>query len=71
MLEEHLSQTHDLASRRLERVDRQVSWIDGEILYTDRRGFWTSAAGRVSTRRDSPGSAISVSESTTPPPPSS
>ncbi len=32
MLEEHLSQKHDLASRRLERVDRQVSWIDGEIL---------------------------------------
>ena len=32
MLEEHLSQEHDLASRRLDRVDRQVSWIDGEIL---------------------------------------
>ena len=32
MLEEHLSQKHDLASRRLERVDRQVNWIDGEIL---------------------------------------
>jgi SAM-dependent methyltransferase len=32
MLEEHLSQKHDLASRRFERVERQVSWIDGEIL---------------------------------------
>jgi SAM-dependent methyltransferase len=32
MLEEHLSQTHDLASRRFDRVDRQVSWIDEEIL---------------------------------------
>ena len=32
MLEEHLTQKHDLASRRFERVDRQVSWIDQEIL---------------------------------------
>jgi SAM-dependent methyltransferase len=32
MLEEHLSQAHDLASRRSERIDRQVSWIDGELL---------------------------------------
>jgi len=32
MLEEHLSQQHDLASRRFDRVDRQVSWIDQEIL---------------------------------------
>jgi SAM-dependent methyltransferase len=32
MLEEHLSQEHDLASRRFERIDRQVTWIDGEIL---------------------------------------
>ena len=32
MLEEHLSQSHDLASRRSERIDGHVSWIDGEIL---------------------------------------
>jgi SAM-dependent methyltransferase len=32
MLEEHLSQQHDLASRRFERVDHHVSWIDREIL---------------------------------------
>jgi len=32
MLEEHLTQQHDLASRRFDRVDRQVSWIDEEIL---------------------------------------
>jgi SAM-dependent methyltransferase len=32
MLEEHLSQQHGLASRRLDTIDRQVSWIDDEIL---------------------------------------
>jgi SAM-dependent methyltransferase len=32
MLEEHLSQQHDLASRRFDRVDQHVSWIDREIL---------------------------------------
>lgn len=32
MLEEHLSQEHDLASRRIARIDQQVRWIDGEIL---------------------------------------
>jgi SAM-dependent methyltransferase len=32
MLEEHLSQSHDMASRRSEGIDRHVSWIDGEIL---------------------------------------
>jgi SAM-dependent methyltransferase len=32
MLEEHLSQRHDLASRRFERVDLHVDWIDREIL---------------------------------------
>lgn len=29
MLAEHLTQAHDLASRRLPIVDRQVQWIDG------------------------------------------
>ena len=28
MLKEHLSQEHDLASRRREFIDKQVSWID-------------------------------------------
>ena len=32
MLEEHLSQQHGLASRRFDSIDRQVSWIDDEIL---------------------------------------
>jgi SAM-dependent methyltransferase len=32
MLEEHLSQQHDLASRRFDRVDHHVNWIDREIL---------------------------------------
>ena len=32
MLAEHLSQKHDLASRRFGRIDQHVSWIDGEIL---------------------------------------
>jgi SAM-dependent methyltransferase len=32
MLEEHLSQKHDAASRRFDRIDHHMSWIDGEIL---------------------------------------
>jgi SAM-dependent methyltransferase len=32
MLREHLSQAHDAASRRLEIVDRHVSWIFGHVL---------------------------------------
>lgn len=35
MLREHLSQEHDLASRRAEWIDRQVQWIHAELL--DRR----------------------------------
>ncbi len=32
MLAEHLSQEHNLASRRFEIIDRQVGWIHGELL---------------------------------------
>lgn len=32
MLDEHLSQEHDAASRRAERIERQVSWIHNELL---------------------------------------
>lgn len=32
MLQEHLSQAHDAASRRFEKIDRQVSWIHEELL---------------------------------------
>ena len=32
MLREHLSQDHDLASRRFEWVDRQVTWIHEQLL---------------------------------------
>lgn len=32
MLSEHLSQDHNLASRRFEIVDRQVQWIQDEVL---------------------------------------
>lgn len=32
MLEEHLSQTHDLASRRLETIDLHADWIHRELL---------------------------------------
>ena len=32
MLKEHLTQRHDLASRRFETIDRQVSWIHEEVL---------------------------------------
>jgi SAM-dependent methyltransferase len=33
MLAEHLSQAHDLASRRVEFIDRQVEWIDREVAH--------------------------------------
>ncbi len=32
MLREHLSQAHDRASRRFETIDRQVAWLDAEVL---------------------------------------
>ncbi|MBT3267743.1 class I SAM-dependent methyltransferase [Candidatus Poribacteria bacterium] len=32
MLREHLSQEHDAASRRAERIDASVSWIDSEMM---------------------------------------
>ena len=32
MLAEHLTQEHNLASRRLDTIDRQVRWIHGEVL---------------------------------------
>ena len=32
MLTEHLSQSHDLASRRSERIDRHVEWIHHDLL---------------------------------------
>jgi SAM-dependent methyltransferase len=32
MLAEHLTQAHDMASRRLEKIDRQVAWIHGTVL---------------------------------------
>jgi len=32
MLEEHLNQEHDAASRRFEKIDRQVDWIHNKIL---------------------------------------
>jgi SAM-dependent methyltransferase len=32
MLQEHLSQTHDAASRRLEKIDKHVRWIHDSVL---------------------------------------
>jgi SAM-dependent methyltransferase len=32
MLREHLTQDHDMASRRSERIDRHVAWIHGTVL---------------------------------------
>ena len=32
MLKEHLSQDHDMASRRFEIIERQVQWIHGRLL---------------------------------------
>jgi ubiquinone/menaquinone biosynthesis C-methylase UbiE len=32
MLREHLNQDHDMASRRVEWIDKQVAWIHGTIL---------------------------------------
>ena len=50
MLHEHLSQTHDLASRRSSKIDAQVAWLDREVLPDGARildlgcgpGFYTS-----------------------------
>jgi SAM-dependent methyltransferase len=33
MLAEHLSQDHDMASRRAEWIDRQVAWIHDDVLH--------------------------------------
>ena len=33
MLREHLTQSHDLASRRSEKIDAHVDWIHREVLY--------------------------------------
>lgn len=32
MLKEHLTQEHDAASRRFEKIDRHIAWINGEVL---------------------------------------
>ena len=32
MLREHLTQSHDLASRRSEKIDAHVEWIHREVL---------------------------------------
>ena len=32
MLEEHLSQDHDAASRRFEKIERHIAWIHHELL---------------------------------------
>ncbi len=56
MLREHLSQEHDLASRRFEKIDQHVAWIHGDLL--DRRptrildlgcgpGLYTSRLARL------------------------
>ena len=34
MLREHLSQAHDAASRRTEKIERHVDWIHNEVLGT-------------------------------------
>ncbi len=64
MLVEHLTQTHDLASRRLTIIDEQVQWIDRKILKGQRAkildlgcgpGFYTgryTARGHVCTGMD-------------------
>lgn len=35
MLENHLSQAHDWASRRFDIIDRQIEWISSQLPYTD------------------------------------
>lgn len=32
MLQEHLSQEHDMASRRFKSIDKQVAWLHGDLL---------------------------------------
>jgi SAM-dependent methyltransferase len=55
MLREHLSQEHDLASRRASKIDAQVTWLNGEILPSHAAildlgcgpGFYTSRLARL------------------------
>lgn len=56
MLQEHMSQAHDLASRRFERIDQHVRWIHEELLGGVRTsildlgcgpGFYTSRLARL------------------------
>lgn len=55
MLQEHLSQNHDLASRRSPKIDAQVEWLDREILPPHATvldlgcgpGFYTSRLARL------------------------
>jgi SAM-dependent methyltransferase len=56
MLAEHLSQEHDLASRRSEAIDRHVEWIFSEVLHSSPArvldlacgpGFYTARLARV------------------------
>lgn len=56
MLAEHLDQSHNLASRRFDIIDRQVQWIHGSILggrparildLTCGPGFYTSRLARL------------------------
>jgi len=45
MLREHLSQEHDLASRRTETVGRHVQWIHEEVLEAQRSRVLDMACG--------------------------
>ena len=56
MLDEHLTQDHDLASRRLDVIDRHVNWIDRVLLQGQRAaildlgcgpGFYASRLARL------------------------
>ena len=48
MLREHLSQEHNKASRRFEKIDKQVDWIHAHLCMMQH--FWDAASATVTTR---------------------
>jgi len=45
MLKEHLTQEHDAASRRFEKIDRHIAWIHGEVLQNQTGNLLDLACG--------------------------
>ena len=60
MLREHLTQSHDLASRRSEKINEQVDWIHREILSAKPTEILDLCCGPACTPADWQGLGIAV-----------